>query len=53
MKLSLQQDILQRVAEYLAGRLSPTDLEAWLFPATWNVHKSGDSAGHDEGARYD
>jgi hypothetical protein len=44
MKLSPHQDILQQVAEYLAGRLSPTDLEAWLLPAAWNVHKSGDPA---------
>ncbi len=41
--MALHQDILDQVERYLAGDISIAAFEEWFFPATWNVHKSGDT----------
>ncbi len=41
--MALHQDILGQLELYLAGGISIAEFEEWFFPATWNVHKSGDT----------
>ncbi len=42
--MALHQDIFDQLEHYLAGQSSIAAFEEWFFPATWNVHKSGDTA---------
>ncbi len=42
MPQSIALDIRDRLARYLAGALSLTDLRLWLASAAWDIEGSGD-----------
>jgi len=39
----LNQDIRQRITDYLTGTLSVQDLNKWVGEVTWDVQNSGDT----------
>ena len=47
MASALERDIREHVAEYLAGRLSVRELDAWLWPATSDIESIDDPAARD------
>ena len=44
MEPALRDQIVAHVRTYLDGGESAAALEAWLLPATWNIHKHPDAA---------
>jgi hypothetical protein len=44
MQHSLEFEIRDRLAAYLAGETSLHDFEDWFFPKTWDVDKLDDPA---------
>jgi hypothetical protein len=43
MDTSLDARICHHVRRYLSGEISLQELEDWLVPATWDVHRSGNA----------
>jgi len=41
MPIPLDVQILERLAQYLAGRLSIQEFEDWFVPSSWDVRQSG------------
>jgi hypothetical protein len=35
--------VRERLADWLDGRISLSEFEGWLVPATWNIHKANDA----------
>lgn len=44
MQYSLDFEIRDHLAAYLAREISPHDFENWFFPKTWDVDQTGDPA---------
>jgi hypothetical protein len=44
MRPSLDIEIREKLASYLAGEISLADFEDWFVPASWNVVPSGNQA---------
>jgi hypothetical protein len=42
MLSSIECDIHRHLSEYLDGKMSLADFQAWFVPATWNIHLTGE-----------
>ena len=42
---TLEQEIRERLRDYLSGRVPFRAFEEWFVDATWDIHKSGSPAG--------
>lgn len=47
MANSLEQEIQNRLAQYLRGDETLAEFEAWLLPASWDLSPQADPAGHE------
>ena len=47
MQTSLEAEIAERLARYLAGEISLRDLQLWFSAATWDVHEREDGRATD------